>query len=202
MTFDPSTRLKTLDVAEPIWERFFTVAPLVLVGTLEENGDVDLAPKHMAFPMGWDNYFGFVCTPRHRTQQNAERTGVFTVSYPRPSQLVLASLTASPRCEDDTKPIVGLLKTFPATKVAGMLVEDAYLFFECELDRVIDGFGANSLITGRIVAAHVHQDALREADRDDGELMLQAPIMGYLYPGRFAVIDHTQQFPFPAGMQR
>ena len=202
MTFDPATRLETLDVSGPIWDRFFSVSPLVLVGTLEENGDVDLAPKHMAMPMGWDNYFGFVCTPRHRTLQNAQRTGVFTVSYPRPSQVVLASLTASPRCEADTKPVVGLLKTFLATKVDGVLVEDAYLFFECELDRVIDGFGDNCLVTGRVVAAHVHEDALRGADRDDGELILASPLMGYLYPGRFAVIDETQGFPFPAGMQR
>ena len=116
--------------------------------------------------------------------------------------MVLTSLTASPRCETDTKPVVDLLETFPATKVTGVLVEDAYLFLECELDRVIDGFGVNCLVTGRIVAAHVHQDALREADRDDGELILGSPLMGYLYPGRFAVIDETQGFPFPAGMQR
>ena len=202
MTFDSATQLETLDVGAPIWDRFFTVAPLVLIGTLEENGDIDLAPKHMAFPMGWDNYFGFVCTRRHRTLQNAQRTGTFTVSYPRPSQLVLTSLTASPRCEEDTKPIVGLLKTFPATQVEGVLVEDAYLFLECELDRIVDGFGVNSLITGRVVAAHVHQDFLREADRDDGELLFQAPLMAYLYPGRFAAISETQSFPFPAGMQR
>jgi flavin reductase (DIM6/NTAB) family NADH-FMN oxidoreductase RutF len=202
MVFDPSTRLETLDVSQPIWDRFFTVAPLVLVGTMEENGEVDLAPKHMAFPMGWDNYFGFVCTPRHRTLQNAQRAGVFTVSYPRPSQLVLTSLAASPRCEADSKPIVSMLKTFPATTVDGVLVEDGYLFFECELERVVDGFGVNSLVTGRIVAAHVHQDALRGIDRDDAELLMQAPMLGYLYPGRFAVIDQTQAFPFPAGMQR
>ncbi len=202
MAFDSSTRLETLDVSEPIWERFFTVAPLVLVGTLEENGRPDLAPKHMAFPMGWEKYFGFVCTPRHRTLQNAQRTGVFTVTYPRPSQLVLTSLTAAPRCDEDSKPVVGLLKTFPATRVEGVLVEDGYLFLECEVQRIIDGFGNNSLITGRIVAAHVHQDALRASDRDDGELLLQAPLMGYLHPSRFAVIDQTQSFPFPAGMKR
>ena len=74
--------------------------------------------------------------------------------------------------------------------------------FECELERVVDGFGVNSLVTGRIVAAHVHQDALRSSDRDDAELLLDAPLLGYLYPGRCAVIDHTQAFPFPAGMQR
>jgi hypothetical protein len=27
------------------------------------------------------------------------------------------------------------------------------------------------------------------------------PQLAYLYPGRFAVIDATQAFPFPAGMR-
>ena len=35
--------------------------------------------------------------------------GVFTVSYPRPAQLVLASLAASPRCGDEGKPALAAL---------------------------------------------------------------------------------------------
>src|ERR671938_222319 len=87
----------------PVWERIFTVNPLVLAGTRERGGRYDLAPKHTAFPMGWENYFGFVCTPRHRTYHNARREGVFKVSYPRPTQVVLASLAASPRKGDESK---------------------------------------------------------------------------------------------------
>jgi flavin reductase (DIM6/NTAB) family NADH-FMN oxidoreductase RutF len=82
---DPS-RLVTLDTSEPIWDRFFSVSPLVLIGSREADGSFDLAPKHMVTPMGWANYFGFVCTPRHRTYSNIARTGAFTVSYPRPSR--------------------------------------------------------------------------------------------------------------------
>ena len=66
-----------LDVDQPVWERFFWVAPLVLIGTMEANGGHDLAPKHMAFPMGWENYYGFVCTPSHATYSNIERERVF-----------------------------------------------------------------------------------------------------------------------------
>ena len=75
-----------LPLADPIWEGVFTVAPLVLVGTREEDGRHDLAPKHMAMPLGWQNHFGFVCHPSHATQRNAERTGVFTVSFPVPTR--------------------------------------------------------------------------------------------------------------------
>ena len=35
----------------PIWERAFFVHPLVLIGTLEANGNPDFAPKHMVTPL-------------------------------------------------------------------------------------------------------------------------------------------------------
>jgi len=198
---DHFASLETLDVTSPIWERIFTVAPLVLVGTVEADGSPDFAPKHMAFPLGWENYFGFVCTPRHATYGNAIRSGVFTVTYPRPADIVMTSLSAAPRC-DDTKPILSLADAFPARQVEGYLLGSGYLFLECQLQQVVDGFGANSLIAGRIVAAHAHPDALRRADRDDAEILLDVPQIAYLYPGRFAVIDRTEAFPFPTGMQR
>jgi predicted pyridoxine 5'-phosphate oxidase superfamily flavin-nucleotide-binding protein len=64
-----SDRLVSLSTDAPIWDRFFRVAPLVLVGTLEEDGSPDLAPKHMAMPRGWENWFCFACSPRHATQR-------------------------------------------------------------------------------------------------------------------------------------
>ena len=201
MAAEDYSKLETLDSTSPIWDRFFTVAPLVLIGTQEENGKPDFAPKHMATPLGLENYFGFVCTPRHGTYGNVQRTCSFTVSYPRPSGLALASLTAAPRCDDD-KPIVGVLDTFDATRVNGKFVRDAHLYLECELDRVVDGFGSYSLIAGRVVAAHVHHDALRSTDRDDAEVLLDSPQLAYLHPSRLAVIDKTDGFPFPAGMKR
>lgn len=201
MTNENYSQLEALDVGQPIWDRFFTVSPLVVIGTVEPNGDADLAPKHMAFPLGWDNYFGFICTPRHRTYANVSRSGGFAVSYPRPSDVVTTSLAASPRC-DESKPIIGLLETFPARSVAGVFVENANLFLECRLEQIVDGFGDNSLIAGRVVAAYARPDALRGTDRDDGELLMDAPQLAYLYPGRFAVVDETEGFPFPAGMRR
>ncbi len=192
----------TLDIEVPIWDRFFLVAPLVLIGTREKNNALDFAPKHMVTPMGWENYFGFVCTPRHSTYQNIARTGVFTVSYPRPSQLLYASLAASPRCGDDEKPSLATFPTFHATRIDGDFIKDAYLYFECEHFKIIDGFGDNSLITGKIIAAHAHNDALRASEWDDQELIHAAPMLAYLHPGRFVSIDKSFSFPFPAGMKK
>lgn len=201
MVDDRYAELATLNVDYPVWDRCFTVAPLVLVGTVDPDGAPDLAPKHMAFPLGWDNYFGFVCAPTHATFRNVERTRSFAVTFPRHTDVVATSLTATPRCED-AKPIVGMLDTFPATQVAGVFVRDGYVFLECALERIIDGFGRNVLIAGRVVAAHIDPAALRSSDRDDSEVLLEVPLLAYVSPGRFAVIDATQAFPFPTGMRR
>lgn len=195
-------RLVELDVSQPIWERFFWVAPLVLVGTRDADGGHDLAPKHMATPLGWENYFGFVCTPRHRTYRNIERERAFTVTYPRPSQLVLTSLAASPRCGEGGKPALSALPVFPANRVDGVLVEGGYLFLECELDRIVGGLGENALIIGRVEAARLDSRAQRLADRDDQQLVHDAPLLAYLHPGRFAEIASSNSFPFPAGMKK
>ncbi len=194
--------LVSLDPRRPIWERFFTVAPLVIIGSRDESGAIDLAPKHMVTPLGWQNYFGFVCTPRHRTYQNIQRQRAFTVTYPRPSQVVLTSLAAAPRDDDDTKPALGLLPTRPARTIDGVFVEDGYLFLECTLDRIIDDFGENSLIAGRVLAAQVAEDALRHFEREDAVVLLAAPLLAYLAPGRYAEIRSAHAFPYPAGFMR
>jgi flavin reductase (DIM6/NTAB) family NADH-FMN oxidoreductase RutF len=202
MVRSPSERLVTLDLSRPIWDRFFTVAPLVIIGTKEADGSYDLAPKHMAMPLGWDNYFGFVCTPRHRTYQNIRRQGHFTVSFPQPEQVVLASLSAAPHCEDNSKPSLAALPTFPASAVEGVFLADAYLFLECQLGQIIDGFGENSLIVGEIVAAQVQESALRISDRDDSEVLSQVPLLVYLPPGRYTVVNQSFSFPFHLGFRR
>lgn len=62
-----------------------------------KDGGYDMAPKHMARGLGRGNYFGFVCTPRHATYHNAKREGAFTVTYPRPTQVLQASFSATSR---------------------------------------------------------------------------------------------------------
>lgn len=193
--------LVELTVDAPIWDRFFTVAPLVIVGTMEVDGH-DLAPKHMAMPLGWSNYFCFVCAPTHATQRNAQRTGVFTVSFPRPGQIVETSMAAAPRVKGTEKPSLSAVPTFPARTVDGVLVRDAYLWLECRVDRVIDGFGANSLIIGQVVAAAVAEDSERSPETDDADLLAHDPLLVYVSPGRVASIVQSQAFPFPAGFSR
>ena len=62
MSSEDSGKLIPLPVDRPIWDRVFCVAPLVIVGSKEPHGGYDLAPKHMAMPLGLGNYFCFVCS--------------------------------------------------------------------------------------------------------------------------------------------
>jgi flavin reductase (DIM6/NTAB) family NADH-FMN oxidoreductase RutF len=196
--YETTTRALTVDA---VWERVFTVAPLVIVGSKDPDGAYDLAPKHMALPLGWRGSYGFVCTPRHRTYRNIERHGVFTVSFPRSFQIVQAALAASSREQDGTKPALAALPTFRAREVDGVLVHGCYAFLECELDRFVE-LDEGSLVIGRIVAASAVEEAIRDPDRDDAELLRELRPLAFLSPSRFAAIDDSQSFPFPTSFSR
>ena len=98
--------------------------------------------------------------------------------------------------------VLEALQMRPAVKVPGVHLAQSYLFFECELDRIVDGFGENSLVVGRIVEAAVAQDSLRTLERDAQDLIHHAPMLAYLQPWRFASIEQTYRFPLPDGFER
>lgn len=192
----------SLDCGVPIWDRFYVARPLVIVGTTEPDGTVDLAPKHLAGPVSWENLWGFVCCERHATFRNAVRTGVFTVSYPNVDQIVAVSLAAAPRLPDDSKPSLKAVPTEPARVVDGVLVSGARIHLECELERTVEDLGPNTLVIGRIVAAAVDERAERLMDREDSKTISDAPILVYLQPDRFAAVDRSRSFPFHEGWSR
>jgi flavin reductase (DIM6/NTAB) family NADH-FMN oxidoreductase RutF len=200
IAFETDTVALSLD--EPVWERVFTVAPLVLVGTKERFGHYNLAPKHMAMPLGWTNFYGFVCRPEHATWKNVQRYGQFTVSFPHYFQVVQTGLAASRRERDGSKPNLAALPTFPAATVDGVLVHGCYLFLECELDRIVEGFDGAGLVVGKVVAAAAREEARRDPDRDDADILHRLPPLAYLNPGRFAAVGESLAFPFPAGFRR
>jgi len=191
-----------LSLDYPIWDRFFSVAPLIVVGTAEEGG-YDLAPKHMAMTVGHGLHYAFSCTPRHRTYHNAKRAECFTVSFPRPSQVLMTSLAAAPhiQAESSDESLRGLAVE-PARIVEGVVLADAYAWLECRLHRVVDGIGDASIIVGEVVSAEVDEDVLRTSETSDQDLLERAPLLAYLHPGRFTEITESRAFPFPEGFSR
>lgn len=192
----------SLPTDHPVWERFPMVAPLVLVATLEPDGSADVAPKHLAMPVSWQNWFGFVCHPDHGTYRNIIATEQFTVGYPSPRMMLEASLAAAPRASDGSKPTVEVLSLRPAKVVEGVLVEGCRVHLECRLDRIVDDLGGNVLIIGRVVAAHVSEALLRSAEVDDHDLVHATPLVAYVHPGRVATVDETVSFPYHVGFRR
>lgn len=198
MQIDKNGEWVSLNLNEPIWNHFHTVAPLVVVGT-KEFDHYDMAPKHMITPLGQDNFFGFVCTPDHATYHNIVREKYFTVSYIQPNQVVLASLAALPRCGDKTNSndITTHLPTLHAEKIDALCIADAYLLLECKLKDIFDGFGKYSLIAGEIIHARVLPGALTESETDHAKKIYNMPLLAYIAYGRFAEIKETKAFPFP-----
>jgi flavin reductase (DIM6/NTAB) family NADH-FMN oxidoreductase RutF len=193
--------LVPLPVGAELWERVFTVAPLVLVGTKEGDG-WDFAPKHMAMPLGWDDLYCFVCTPRHATYRNLGAHPWFTVSFPLPGQIIASGLAAGGRAEGGRKPTLAALPTEPAHVIDGRVVSGCALVLECALERIVDGFGDASLVVGRVVAASAPHEALRDPDVDDADLLHHLGPLAYLHPGRFAEIRDTRSFPLPSDFHR
>lgn len=191
-----------IELNNSFWERFYLPFPLVIIGS-KEGDHFDLAPKHMAIPLSWENHYGFVCTPRHSTYHNIKKHGYFTVSYPMPDQVTLTSLTASPRTDADLdKSILDQINTIPASKIEGVFLKDSYLMLECKLYKIYDDFGQNSLITGKIIHARAHEDYLRESDKDEQVQLFNHPLITYLHPGRYAVIKNTTVFPLPKDFKK
>jgi flavin reductase (DIM6/NTAB) family NADH-FMN oxidoreductase RutF len=186
-----------------LWEHFYTVAPLVVIGTKEDEG-FDLAPKHMVTPVGFSNYFAFVCTPRHSTYQNIRREKRFSVSYVKPDQILLSSIAAIPRCsvEDFPRDVIQHIPTMTSEDGQSIFVEDSYLCFDCDLHEIYDGFDDYSIITGTIRTAFVHKDYKIYSDQGQQGRIYDNPLLVYLAHGRFAEVRKTMAYPYPKDFQR
>lgn len=187
-----------------LWDHCFTVHSLVIIGSKEEDGRYNMAPKHMAMPLGFGPYFAFMGTPRKSTYRNIEREEAFTVSFPSPEQLVISSLTASQREKDDSKPVIDEIPTINAKHIDGKLLKDSYFQLECKLHKIMGNFGEWEIITGKIVGAYIHQDYVRKEgdDRNNARLIRKKPILAYLHPDRFGIIKDSNVFPFPKNFKR
>ncbi len=200
---DPLKDFISLELKDSIWEHFYTVAPLVVIGSKEIQG-FDLAPKHMATPLGFSDFFGFVCTERHCTYHNIKKHGRFSVSFIKPDQILLSSLAAIPRCsvnnfsQDITQHIPSVLSEDGEM----IFVKDSYAILDCSLHKIIDGFDDYSIITGRIRSAQVHRNYKIVSDEGHQKQIYDHSLLAYIAPGRFANIRETLSYPYPKDFQR
>ena len=159
---------------------------------------------HMVTPIGFSNYLGFVCTPRHRTYHNIKKEKKFTVSFVKPSQILLTSLAAIPRCEENQyskEKIVRDIPTIPTPKNDNIFIADSYVLLACTLYKIMDGFDDYSIITGQIDTAFVHKDFKIFDEESQQKNIYENPLLAYIAQGRFASIKETFSFPYPKGFK-
>ena len=130
-------------------------------------------------------------------------TAISLSAFHDQTQVVLTSLAASPRCGDDLidKPILDQLPTFKSPNLDALLLDNSYLYLECELMKVVEGFDEFGLIAGKITGAFVAPDSKIYSEIDAEEMIRAAPLLSYLAYGRFAEISRTYAFPFPSGFE-
>lgn len=201
---DHKTNMIEIDLDQDVWSQCYTVHSLVVIGSKEESGGYNFAPKHMAMPLGFSNQFGFMGTPRKSTYRNVKREKAFTVSYPKPSQLVVSSLTATRREDDDSKPILDQVPTVASKVVDGKFIEDSYFHLECKLTECLGKFGEWEIVVGEIVAARVQKEAARKRGNgmDESKLIYESPLLAYLHPDRFSIVKESHVFPYPKEFKR
>ena len=103
--------------------------PLVLIGTSDRMGKLILRPSIWLHPWAGDNYFGFVCTPSIQLIKISGTKRCLPSTYVRPTQLLLSSLAASPRCEEDPdKSILSMFQTVPASNVDALFLQTDMFF--------------------------------------------------------------------------
>ena len=196
------SKLINLSIKKPIWAHFYMVAPLVVIGT-KEGEAYNLAPKHMACPLGSGNYFGFVCTPRHHTYRNILSEKVFTVSFPKSQEIIMTSIAASPRCHDSyTESMLSRIPHFMSPGIDAPMVKNSYLYLDCSLEKVVGGFDEYCLIAGKITGAYLDPAYKVYAESDHQKMIYDNPLLAYLPDKRFAIIKKTLAFPFPEGFKK
>ena len=111
-------------------------------------------------------------------------------------------LGAGGKQPDGSKPALRALPTFRrASSTACWSRAAGSIHLECALDRIVDGFGENSLVVGAVVTAHAPEEALRQDDVDDADLH-RLPPLG-MHESRPVRGDRQSlSFPFPVDLRR
>jgi len=173
--------------------RFFRPASLVLVTTMSPLGIPNVAPKTQVMPVGRKGYWAFACCDRHHTYQNVAQQGEFVINIPGPELIEQVSRAAAefPPGADE---ISGAgLTAIPSHVVGVPSLAECRVHLECKKERILDGFGEESLIIGEVVAVTVNESLV-----DAGvEILEEHPLLVYVYPGHYAGIKGAKRFRFP-----
>jgi len=176
----------------------FSIKPIILVTTLGSNGLPNVAPKTQCTSIGrHEEYFAFVCTPRHHTYQNAKADGEFVVNYPGP-ELIERVSAASQFAENVDEVVLSGLTSIPSLVVKPPRIKECRVHLECEVADVKD-LDDGSIILGKVVSRSGDREiSFKKGTAEENiNLLSTHPLLTYVYPNHYASINTAEKFIFP-----
>jgi len=173
---------------------FFPLPSAVaLITTVSPSGVVNVAPKTQVMPVGRHNYWGFACCKQHHTYTNVVEQGEFVVNMPG-LELIGKISDASQEFPEGTDELAAIgLCRFPSLQVRVPSITECGVHIECVRHTVLDAFGGDSLIIGRVVAARVDSELMLAPQHT----MSKKPLLVYVHPNHYTIIRDFAPFAFP-----
>ena len=175
-------------VGKADWHPSVLPGPIVLVSTVNADGEPNIAPKSWVSMMAFRGpVLAFGCHRSHATARNAEAAGEFVVNIP-PEALVerIWAMPASHGMERITRSGLTLL---PASQVSPPLIRECRAHLECTLEAVTR-LGAEVVVFGKIVAASIDEDCARSPVAD--QYFRLRPVF-FLEEGVYGSIDTAKR---------
>ncbi len=176
----------TLEPDKRSWSPSPLLGQIVLVTTLNEDGQSNVAPKSWVSMMAFEPpLLALGCNLTHWTAHNILRDREFVVNIPGED---LANLCWSMHALPHPRPVerVGLTP-IPAQKVKSPLIKECKAHLECALAQHLV-FGSEVVIIGEIVAGCVDQAIIESPD--PYQLM---KMIVFLENGKYGVIEKSRQ---------
>ncbi len=168
------------------WKPSPLAGQIVLVTTLNEDGQSTLAPKSWISMMAFNPpLLALGCNLAHVTAQNILRSREFVINIPGEElaeQVWRASALSHPRPVESAG-----LTPVPAQRVGPPLIEECKAHLECQLTQHFE-FGSEVIFFGEIVAGSMDQAAFESANPYEYLKMIV-----FLENGQFGVIENSRR---------
>jgi flavin reductase (DIM6/NTAB) family NADH-FMN oxidoreductase RutF/uncharacterized protein YciI len=191
------SRKVQLDPEKCTWRASLLPEQIVVVSTVNQYGDVNLAPKSGIITTETGPMLAFGCHVEHTTYQNITTTGAFVVNIP--GEPLAARIWLLIRFQGAERLWQSGFRFLPAQCIRPPLIAECRAHLECQLDSVKQ-FADEAIIFGKIVAASIDA-AFQDGNILDDYLALR-PIF-LLADNTYGAIDTTRRIDqtYPAEHQ-
>lgn len=168
------------------WSPSPLLGQIVLVTTLNEDGQSNISPKSWISMMAFDPpLLALGCSLAHWTAQNILRSKEFVVNIP--GEGLIGAIWQSSALTHPRPVEAAGLTPLPAQKVGPPLVEECAAHLECVLHHHVV-FGSEVVLFGQIVAGAVDRAALDSPDPYEVMKMVV-----FLENGTYGVVENSRR---------